>query len=236
MAFMKQHAGSNTMRPWFCHDASIGSPGAKANGQTDLQEAVLDERPLNNKCPKIAEIQSTNKVGDSVTEDTSTHCVGASSHSDSVDRLTPIIQPTGNTDSESHNVCKSVGPGTCGPPELLSQDAGADRETVVPHSATELRPSQAQRPQRHRRTPARFLSNVCVRPGNFEPFRQTGQWIPTVAMVLSAVRVPSVAPSSVRPRARVAVPSPASATVTQLQVAAGSGSTVPDAAGPDPPV
>jgi len=86
------------MRPWFCHDASVGSPGIEANGQTDLHEAVLDRRPLNNKCPKIAEIQSTCKVGENNTDETNTHCADSSSHADSVDRPKPIVLAIDNPD------------------------------------------------------------------------------------------------------------------------------------------
>jgi len=65
-------------------------------------------RPLNNKCPKIAEIQLTNKVGEDNTDGTSTHCVDSSNHADSVDRhdlVTPAVGGLGPLD-------RGVGPPT----------------------------------------------------------------------------------------------------------------------------
>jgi len=64
MAFMEQQASSDVTRHRFCHSVSVGSPSAEVNGQICWHDAVLDERPLNNKCPKIAENQSTNKVSE----------------------------------------------------------------------------------------------------------------------------------------------------------------------------
>ena len=61
----------------------------------------MDERPVNNKCPKIAEIQLTNKVGENNTDGTNTHCADSSSHADSVDRhelVTPAVGGLGPPD------------------------------------------------------------------------------------------------------------------------------------------
>jgi len=71
MAFMEPQASLSAMRHRLGHNISIGSTSCL---QGCSQEAVLDERPLNNKCPKIAEIQSTNKVGENDTDETNTHC------------------------------------------------------------------------------------------------------------------------------------------------------------------
>ena len=50
-----------------------------------------EEHPLNDKCPITATNQSTEQAEVNDTDGTSTHCVDASSHSDSVGRHTPLI-------------------------------------------------------------------------------------------------------------------------------------------------
>ena len=91
MAFMKQQASTDLTRHRLCHSVSIGPPSTTVDGQICLHNADLGERPLNNKCPKIAKSQSTNKVGENVTEGTNIHCVDSSSCADSVDRHKPIV-------------------------------------------------------------------------------------------------------------------------------------------------
>jgi len=54
-------------RHQLCHSVSIGPPSTEVDGRICLQNAVLGERPLNDKCPKIAKSQSTNNVGENNT-------------------------------------------------------------------------------------------------------------------------------------------------------------------------
>ena len=70
-------------------------------------DAVLDVRPLNNKCSKIAEIQSTSVVDANNTDGTNTHCADSSSCADSVDRHVPVAHHNTGT----HNVCTGGDPG-----------------------------------------------------------------------------------------------------------------------------
>ena len=105
MAFMDQQANSHTMRHRLGPRISVGSTDCS---QGCSHEAVLDVRPLNNKCPKIAEIQLTNKVGENNTDGTNTHCVDGSSHADSAvrhDLVTPAVGGLGPPD-------RRVGPPT----------------------------------------------------------------------------------------------------------------------------
>jgi len=85
MAFMEQQASSDIRGYRLCHSIFIGPPSTEVDGQLCLRDAVLDERPLNDKCPKIAAYQLTNKVSEDNTDETNTHCVDSSSHADSVD-------------------------------------------------------------------------------------------------------------------------------------------------------
>ena len=73
MAFMRQQAGSDTTRHRLCQSVSIGPPSAEVDERIYLRNAVLDVRPLNNKCPKIAESQLTSVVGENNTAGTNTH-------------------------------------------------------------------------------------------------------------------------------------------------------------------
>jgi len=91
-AFVRQQAGRGISRQRLCHSVSIEPPNTEVDRQTFLHHAGIgDERPLNNKCPNVVENQSTKQVNENVTEGTNTHCVDSSSHSDSVDRHTPMI-------------------------------------------------------------------------------------------------------------------------------------------------
>jgi len=56
--------------------------------------AESGEHPTNDKCPITATNQSTKQLKANDTEETSTHCVDISSHSDSVGRHSPLIHST----------------------------------------------------------------------------------------------------------------------------------------------
>jgi len=85
----------------------------------------------NDKQPTI---QPTKRHKATHAANTGTHCMDITSRADTADRHPPLIQPTDNTDSLSHNVCKPVGLDTCDPQELLSQSA--DATTAEPESVT----------------------------------------------------------------------------------------------------
>ena len=95
MAFMDQQANSQAKRHRLGSRVSIGSTdylqGCSSN-------AVLDACPLNNKCPKIAEIQLISVVDANNTDGTNTHCADSSSCADSVDRHEPMVLVTDNSD------------------------------------------------------------------------------------------------------------------------------------------
>jgi len=135
MAFMRQQASSDSTRHQLCHSVSIGPPSAEVDGLICSHNAVLGERPLNDKCPKIAKSQSTNQVGEIITEGTNTHCVDRPSHADSVDRPKPIVQATDNPDR--CNVCPCCDPDTRDGLVSLSQStevtvAESDKDAINP--------------------------------------------------------------------------------------------------------
>jgi len=101
------------------------------------------DRPENDKQPTI---QPTKRRKATNAANTGTHSTDITSHADTADRHLPLIQPTDNTDSLSHNVCKPVGLDTCDPPELLSQsadDMAAEPESVTTDSDTKPLPRQS---------------------------------------------------------------------------------------------
>ena len=150
----------------FCHSVSVGSPSAEVNRQICWHDAVLDERPLNNKCPKIAENQSTNKVGENNTEGTNTHCADSSSHADSVDRLKPIVLATDNPDR--CDACSCCDPDTRDARVSLSQStevtvAESDKDAI--NTRVNLLPVAINSPQpvrRDPRWPARCYTVPCA--------------------------------------------------------------------------
>jgi len=86
MAFMRQQTSKGSARPRLCHSVSIEPPCAEVARQIFFHNAELGECPSNDKCPKTADSQSTNKVGENVTEGTNTYCVDSSSYANSVHR------------------------------------------------------------------------------------------------------------------------------------------------------
>jgi len=109
----------------------------EVDGQLCLQVAVLDERLLNGKCPKIAKSQSTNNVSEINTEGTNTHCVDGSSHANSVDRHQPIGLATDNPDR--CDACPCCHPDNRGEPVSLSQSievtvAESDKDAINPRA------------------------------------------------------------------------------------------------------
>ena len=87
MAYMDQLANSQAMRHRLGSRTPIGPINCAHSCSSD---AVLDVRPLNNRCSKTAGLQATSDVDANVTEGTNTHCVDSSSHTDSVDRHEPL--------------------------------------------------------------------------------------------------------------------------------------------------
>jgi len=137
MAFMRQQANSDMTRHRLGHSISVGSPSLGICGQSCLHNAVLDECPLNDKCPKIAESQPINKVSENNTEGTNTHCVDSSSHADSLDRPKPIVLATDNPDR--CDACPCCDPDTRDGRVSLSQStevtvAESDKDTINPRA------------------------------------------------------------------------------------------------------
>ena len=122
--------------------------------------------PLNDKCPKVAKIQLTNKVGENNTDGTNTHkhCVDSSSRADSVDRHEPMVLATDKFDC--CDVCPCCDPGTRDDRVSLSQStevtvAEPDKDAINP--SANLLPVVINNPQAVRRTQDGRLDNIQSR-------------------------------------------------------------------------
>ena len=158
MAFLGQQANSQVKRH------KLGSQVAVEPAtclQDCFSDAVLDVRPLNNKCPKIAAIQLTSVVGANNTDGTNTHCADSSSCADSVDRHEPMVLATDNSDG--CDVCPCCDLDTRDNRVSLSQStevtvAESDKDAINPRA--NLLPVAVNNPQAVRRTQDGRLDDI----------------------------------------------------------------------------
>ena len=175
MAFMRQQASKGSARTRLCHSVSIAPPSIVVDRQIFFHNAELGECPSNDKCPKPAEIQSTDQVGENLTVGTNTHCVDSSSHADLVDRHAPIVPDNPDRD----NVCAGGNLGNRRPKMSLSQGTDTATVTAAESAATshgtgsEPRLSSTTRPARAHRRPARYLERVLAWPAGRACARRT---------------------------------------------------------------
>jgi len=121
-------------------------------------DAEPAESSLLDSCPKAVEGQLTRQVDENNTEGTNTHCVDSPSHTDSVDRCTPIIHSNPDTD----NVCTGGNLGNHRPEMSLSH--GTDTATAAEFATTSREPRLASTTRPARAPSARALLGTSAGP------------------------------------------------------------------------